>query len=262
MADHDPLNDRRRPWQRGGEAALLGVAGASLGHLAAAPVELGIPVAIVAGLNGLIGGWRGVYATDLRGGTAFLLDSTWATVPIAGSLVSHLVATVRGHPVEVSLSHHHNRHVYRGGLALKRGFALTVGNTISGAGDVDRPRRRRLITDHEDVHVWQQRWLGPVYPLLYVSWFLAGIVAGTLVWIVRPTRPRPPIRTTVETVAYYLNPFEWWAYSRDDLWPPPGMIRALGWPRPAVRPLAQVPRVIRRRHRESARAPHGAKMDP
>jgi hypothetical protein len=42
----------------------------------------------------------------------------------------------------------------------------------------------------------------------------------------------------IESCAYYLNPFEWWAYSRDDHWPPSGKVEQLGWKRPAVRSFA------------------------
>jgi len=41
----------------------------------------------------------------------------------------------------------------------------------------------------------------------------------------------------VESCAYYINPFEWWAYSRANHWPPSGKVAGLGWRRPAVRPL-------------------------
>ena len=46
----------------------------------------------------------------------------------------------------------------------------------------------------------------------------------------------------VESCAYYLNPFEWWAYSRDDHWPPKGLLAGIGWKRPAVRPFSRVER--------------------
>ena len=49
--------------------------------------------------------------------------------------------------------------------------------------------------------------------------------------------PDAPIGKVVETYAYYLNPLEWWAYSRDDHWPPSGKIAGIGWKRPAVRPF-------------------------
>ena len=54
-----------------------------------------------------------------------------------------------------------------------------------------------------------------------------------------PTRHRDqPIGKVVETYAYYLNPLEWWAYSRDDHWPPGGKIAGIGWKRPAVHAFA------------------------
>ena len=46
----------------------------------------------------------------------------------------------------------------------------------------------------------------------------------------------------VETCAYYLNPFEWWAYSRDGHWPPTNKLAGLGWQTPCVRPLSETPR--------------------
>ena len=112
-------------------------------------------------------------------------------------------------------------------------------------GNVDRRRRRDAatataaasasITDHEDVHVWQARWFGPLYPVLYGAWWSSAAVAALAVWVVR--RRREPFAKVVESCAYYLNPFEWWAYSRDDHWPPPQAVKRFVWPRPLGRKL-------------------------
>lgn len=58
-------------------------------------------------------------------------------------------------------------------------------------------------------------------------------------WVVH----RRPERFTkvVESCAYYLNPFEWWAYSRAGHWPPSGKVRGLGWRHPIVRPRRHSP---------------------
>ena len=113
-----------------------------------------------------------------------------------------------------ALSRRADRHVYASGFRLRRGFVITIGNTVHGAGEdaATSARRRRLVTDHEDVHVWQGRWFGPLYPVLYVTWMVAGVLAGAVLWVVRGRRER--FAGVVETCAYYLNPFEWWAYSR------------------------------------------------
>jgi hypothetical protein len=124
--------------------------------------------------------------------------------------------------------------VFRRGFVPRRGFAITIGNVVSGAGDTSLSRRRKLVTDHEDVHVWQARWFGPFYPLLYGGWMVAGGAVGIVLWVVKRRSDR--FARVVESCAYYLNPFEWWAYSRDGHWPPSGKLSGLGWRNPIVRP--------------------------
>jgi len=92
--------------------------------------------------------------------------------------------------------------------------------------------------------VWQARWFGPFYPVLYGGWLLVGGAVGAVVWAVR--RRDEPLPKVVETCAYYLNPFEWWAYSRDAAWPPPAKVAGLGWRQPAARPLSETPRRVAR----------------
>jgi hypothetical protein len=222
------------------EAVATAVAGALLGWFAGAwmhPV-VGAVMAAVAGVNGAISGWRQIYPWRLTAGViAFVLDSTWAIIPVAGSLLAHLGALLRKNSgYDASLSRRRSRHVYQGGLTLKPGFALTVGNVIAGAGDLSGARRRRLVTDHEYVHVWQARWFGPFYLVIYGLWAGLGALVGIVLWLVRGRREK--LGVVVESVAYYLNPFEWWAYSRDNLWPPPAKVKDLGYRRAAVRPLA------------------------
>ena len=60
-----------------------------------------------------------------------------------------------------------------------------------------------------------------------------------MLWVVRGRRER--LAGVVEACAYYLNPFEWWAYSRDGNWPPP-KAGGIGWRRPAARPLSEARR--------------------
>ena len=132
-----------------------------------------------------------------------------------------------------------NRHVYARGMQLRKGFATTFGNVVAGAGDLSRPRRAKLVTDHENVHAWQARWFGPAYPALYAGWLAGGAAAGAAVWAAFRRDQR--LFKIVESCAYYLNPFEWWAYSRDDHWPPNGIVDRLGWKLPAVQPFAAHP---------------------
>lgn len=241
------------------EALATAAVGAGLGGAAGSIVGLGWPVAVVAAANGLLGGWRGTYTWRRPvGPLAFALDSTWAAPMTAAALVTHAVAACqrgRGGYLR-DLSRRANRHVYARGLRIRRGFLITIGNTVHGAGEQAAwsPRRQRVITDHEDVHIWQARWFGPLYPVLYGGWLVLGGVAGAVVWATGRRGER--FRDIVETCAYYLNPFEWWAYSRDGFWPPAHMVTGLGWSTPCVRPLSET------RRRLSRSAPPAPRAEP
>lgn len=251
---HDAV--RRRPSTCALEATAAGVAGGALGGITLSVLGLGWPGAVVGALNGALGGWRATYSWRRpTGALAFALDSTWALPMTTAALATHLTAAPQrgrgGHLRD--LSWRANRHVYARGFRLRKGFLITIGNTVHGAGDgaLTSARRRRVVTDHEDVHVWQGRWFGPLFPVLYGGWMLAGGAVGALVWATR--RRADPFTAVVETCAYYLNPFEWWAYSRDGNWPPAAKVDGLGWRRPMVRPLSAT-----RRRRRARTAPPAA----
>ena len=221
------------------EAAAIGASGALLGAVVGRRFGVGVPAAIVAGANGAVCGWRRVYDWRTRkGAAAFALDSTWALPMTAAGLIANAVGALTHGGFVDELSRRANRQVYHPGFQPRRGFAVTLGSVISGGGDTSKPRRARLITDHEDVHVWQARALGPLYPVAYVGWMVGAGAVGVAAWATR--HREAPMAKVVETYAYYLNPLEWWAYSRDDHWPPSGKVAGIGWKRPAVRPLHSV----------------------
>jgi hypothetical protein len=222
------------------EAVGVAAFGGALAFGAGSIVELAVPFAVVGAANGAVSGWRRIYDWNRSGGlVAFTLDSTWGLVMTTAGLFANAVGMAMPNSGYVAdLSERQNRHVYRRGFMPRAGFAITLGNVVGGAGDVERERRRRLITDHEDVHCWQARWFGPLYPVLYVGWMILGGGAGIVIWLTARRADR--FAKVVESSAYFLNPFEWWAYSRDDYWPPNGKVEGMGWKRPCCRPLALV----------------------
>jgi hypothetical protein len=197
----------------------VAVGGGALGTLAGGLLDLAVPCAIVGALNGAISGWRRIYWwSSPSGWVGFALDSSWALVTTAAGLAVHAIAGARHTPGDFrpELSERAGRHVYARGVTARRGFLLTVGNVVSGAAG-PLPRTRRIVDEHEQVHVWQARWFGPLFPLLYGGWLVAGALAGTGVWLARRGQTLPG---TIEAWAYYRNPFEWWAYRREGRWPP------------------------------------------
>jgi hypothetical protein len=231
-----------------GEAVATAAVGGVLGGAALAAFGLGVPGVAIGAANGALSGWRGTYDWHRPAGVlAFALDSTWAAPMTAAALISHAIAATqrdRGGYLS-ALSRRANRHVYAHGFRVRRGFVITIGNAVHNAGQqaAEVPRRRRVVTDHEDVHVWQSRWFGPFFPLLYGGWLVLGAGAGAVVWAVRGRAE--PFARVVETCAYYLNPFEWWAYSRGGVWPPSAKVAGLGWRQPIVRPLSETARRAR-----------------
>ena len=222
------------------EGLIVGLVGGVLGAAAGSLVGLAIPAAVVGGLNGLVSGHRKVYDwRSPKGLASLVLDSTWALTTTAAGLVAHAVAAKQSDAeYSPTLSERQNRHVYSRGMVVRKGFATTLGNVVNGAGDLSRPRRAKLVTDHEDVHIWQERAFGPTYPVLYGGWMAGGAIAGAAAWALG--RRDQPFTKMVESCAYYLNPFEWWAYSRDDHWPPSGKVDGVGWSKPAVRSFASL----------------------
>jgi hypothetical protein len=216
------------------EAAACAALGAALAGAAWSLVDLALVAAIVGGLNGSIAGWRRIHCwRSVAGVLAFVLDSTWALITTAGALLVHLLAVIQRMPGNyvASLSERRDRHVYAKGFTLRRGFLTTIGNVVSGAGLTRSPgRRARVIDRHEHVHVWQARWFGPLYPLVYGAWTVLGAAFGVVAWAARG-RKEERLWKVVDTTAYYSNPFEFWAYSREGRWPPPGAIADLTWRR-------------------------------
>ena len=223
------------------EGLATGAVGAGLGWAALSPLEslvVGSAFAgsVVGGLNGLISGAAGIYAwRELRGWLCFLMDSTWGLLGTASGLVLHLANSFVADPSYFAgMSGRSNRHVYERGFSMRPGFALALGNVVSGAGgsaglrgESERAvRRRKLVDVHEGTHLFQHRLLGPFYPLGYLGWMGIAALAGLVVSLVGE---RKQVWRVVETLAYYNNPFEYWAYRKDDYWPPIGAHPRYAW---------------------------------
>lgn len=216
------------------EAVAVGATGSLLGWITTVGFGIGIVGAVVGGINGALSGWRWTYHWRSNGIVAFVLDSTWGIFGTALGTVLNLVNMALGERAgyRFDITYRQNHHVYAAGFTLKKNYAWTLGNVISGAaGSVNlddsegSENRRRFIDEHEALHVWQNRWFGPFYQLIYVGWLILGGLVGLVVGIVKRTN----IAKAIETVAYFDNPFEYWAYRNNNYWPPRDADQTLVW---------------------------------
>ncbi len=227
--------DGRSTSVRIGECVVTAVVGAAGGLWIGRVLGLELIAALVAGLNGAVSGFYGIYDwRSRRGWAAAMLDSTWGLLGTCQAMVLHIVNVfVPGADYLEFQSYRQNRHVYDRGFRLQGTFALAGGNVISNGGGLvglrgtsaASSRRRQFVTAHEELHIWQSRLLGPLFQITYAFWAVVGGVIGTVVWPMVPGS----LRSVVETTAYYNNPFEYWAYRRDGYWPPSGANENLAW---------------------------------
>lgn len=185
-------------------------------------------LAAMAGVSGLIGGVNGVYDwRSAKGWLAFVADSSWGVFGTTLANVVHMVNRLwPDADYRRDLSARQDRHLYAGGARLKGPLAFTVGNVISNAALGRAEVNESFITNHEELHIWQSRVFGPLFLLTYISWAVAGALVATVYWGFHRDRHWA---TLVETVAYYDNPFEYWAYKNDHNWPPRSADPSLRW---------------------------------
>ncbi|MFM8563445.1 MAG: hypothetical protein ACKOCE_06075 [Acidimicrobiia bacterium] len=196
------------------EAVATGAAAAALGGLTGRILGVGRWGLVVGALSGSMAGARGIYDwRSRRGVTAFVVDHTWSLATTSAGVVVSILNALGDAGYEPELSERQNRMVYRRGFVLRRGFAVTFGNVVNGAADESgeiSDARRKLVTVHEDAHVWQARVFGPIYVVVYAAWFAGGSVVGAVKWLASDRSL--PLSRTVDTYAYYRNPFERHAY--------------------------------------------------
>jgi hypothetical protein len=89
------------------------------------------------------------------------------------------------------------------GFCFAPQYALTQGNVCSNLrGRADEP-----LFDHEYVHVMQNRFFGPFFPLTYLGWMIV-LLAPAALYGLAVGRPG----STILSWCYCNNPWEEWAY--------------------------------------------------
>lgn len=214
------------------EALGLGALSAIVGGMATLPLAMAPVGAVVAGVNGCVCGWKGIYELGSRKGWwDWLRDSTWALPTTGAGMVMVGLQALRSDSNYVEeLSKRQGRLTYGGGWRFRKGYATSIGPVVINAFDGKKlspldptwPRRSLLVTRHEEQHVRQARRYGPFFPMLYSAWLGTGFVRA-LWWKIKGDEA--PIGQLILTSSYFLNPFEKTAYKKDQYWPPSGLLR-------------------------------------
>ena len=216
------------------EAFAVSAAGAILGGITGRIVGFPALGTAIGAVSGAVSGARRMYDWKSPCGIgAFILDHTWALATTSAAVVATGVNAATGAQIDDSLTTRQNRMTFDRGLVLRSGFAVTFGYVINGAADREgmiNERRRKLVTHHEDQHVWQARMFGPIYPVVYAGWFAIGSIVATAKWLTHGRSTK--LSDEIDATAYYRNPFEWHAYTCDDNWPPNGVDATKVWAKP------------------------------
>jgi RHS repeat-associated protein len=209
-----------------------GVAGAGLTAAGLGPTAMtmaGIGGAM-GGLNGILSGMHGIYDWEHPGGwRAFLADSTWGLLGTSIGNFVQIFNIISGAKYRDDLSRRQNRNVYEGGFYLAKNDAFTQGNVISNAAAGGSSIDMGLINNHESLHILQNRIFGPIFQVVYVTWAVGGLIVGSVFWLFNTDHSYGSL---VETAAYFDNPWEYWAYSNQGIWPPagqPGFDPIIAW---------------------------------
>jgi hypothetical protein len=225
------VSDRGVAAGRIAESFGLGALSAAIGGIATLPLAATPVGAAIAGINGCVCGWKGIYDLGSKEGWwAWMRDSTWALPTTgAGMAMVGLQRLRSDRNYRESLSRRKNRIVYGGGWRARSGYATSIGPVVINAfdrqtfepGDPRLARREQLVERHEHHHVEQARRWGPLFPTFYSSWLLGGFLRA-LWWKLRGDNAK--LGDLIMTSAYFLNPFEKAAYRKDEYWPPSGAL--------------------------------------
>lgn len=174
---------------------------------------------VMGGLNGLFAGTREIYEWGhIQGWASFLSDSSWGLVGTSlGNFANVFNLVFAPSSYRGDLSQRQNRQVYDRGFST--GGTITLGNVTSSLQvSVNQAQKftgrnasdlEREILKHETVHILQNRLFGPLYPTVYIAWFVGGGIIGGIIGIFTSQN----YGQSLLDVAYLDNPFEYWAFN-------------------------------------------------
>jgi hypothetical protein len=160
---------------------------------------------VIGGLVGLNDGLWAIQRWLGFGILTFLLDVTWGLAGSTNGALLHVINIGWGGHGDGAAENRQSAHRYSSGFRLKSGFAFTQGAVMSNMGGHGP---NSPLHNHEFIHVWQNRILGPFFWFSYMGWmavlFLPALIAGLIA---------KSVGNTILYWCYYNDPWEVMAYT-------------------------------------------------
>jgi hypothetical protein len=162
---------------------------------------------IALAVGGLVGVMDGLWATHRWLGLGifgFGLDVTWGLGGSTNGVLLHLINTFITTHADGPAEIRQEVHRYIQGFYLKVDFAFTQGAVMS---DMNGWTPGSDLFEHESLHVWQNRILGPLYWFSYAAWMLVTLIPSLIAGLIGGA-----VGDAVQWWTYYNNPWEVMAY--------------------------------------------------
>jgi len=162
---------------------------------------------IALAVGGAVGVMDGLWATHKWAGLGiigFPLDVTWGLGGSTNGVLLHLINTLITRHADGPDEIRHEAHRYIKGFRIKEDFAFTQGAVMSDMGEWTPASD---LFQHESLHVWQNRLLGPFFWFSYTAWMLVTLVPALIAGLIGGA-----VGDALQWWTYFNNPWEVMAY--------------------------------------------------
>ena len=162
---------------------------------------------IALAVGGAVGVMDGLWATHKWAGLGiigFPLDVTWGLGGSTNGVLLHLINTLITTHADGPDEIRHEAHRYIKGFRIKEDFAFTQGAVMSDMGGWTPSSD---LFQHESLHVWQNRVLGPFFWFSYAAWMLVTLIPSLIAGLIGGA-----VGDALQWWTYFNNPWEVMAY--------------------------------------------------
>jgi hypothetical protein len=161
---------------------------------------------VVGGAVGVMDGLWAIHDWKGWGWLAFPLDITWGLSGSTNGVLIHLIDFAWAGHRDGSDVDRNERHLYDSGFRIEKKSIFSQGSVITNAqyGTSNE-------FNHESVHGWQNRVLGPFFWMTYIAWMLLFLLPALFVGL-----GKGKTGLTIRWWTYENNPWEVMAYTMEN----------------------------------------------